>query len=294
VRRQLEAGLAEHGVTIEDIERVLLTHYHPDHTGLAGELQQASGASVHVHEADAELVEGHRDAWDRFDDRQRTVYEEWAVPPPKRDALLEHMAEARALYGVPVEVTPFTDGDRFDLGETELEVVHTPGHSAGHCCLAVHASGTVLTGDAVLPHYTPNVGGADIRLTGALERYRQSLERFASMAFDRALPGHREPIHNPSTRAEYILAHHEERARRVLGLLSEDEWMDTWTVSAHLFGELEGIHVLHGPGEAHAHLEHLTKMGATEASDGGYRLTPETAERLETEATERWPLTERP
>lgn len=48
--------------------------------------------------------------------------------------------------------------------------------------------------------------------------------------------------------------------------------MDAWTVSAHLFGDLDGIHVLHGPGEAYAHLEHLRDAGAVVITDRKYEL----------------------
>ena len=47
---------------------------------------------------------------------------------------------------------------------------------------------------------------------------------------------------------------------------------DVWTVSAHLFGALENIHILHGPGEAWAHLDHLEHAGAVERDRHQYRL----------------------
>jgi hypothetical protein len=52
---------------------------------------------------------------------------------------------------------------------------------------------------------------------------------------------------------------------------------DTWTVSARLFGDLDGIHILHGPGEAFAHLDHLERHGVIERDGREYRLVePET------------------
>jgi len=53
VRGELEAGLAEYGLGFADVDAIALTHWHPDHAGLAGEIQAESDADVYVHEADA-------------------------------------------------------------------------------------------------------------------------------------------------------------------------------------------------------------------------------------------------
>ena len=66
-------------------------------------------------------------------------------------------------------------------------------------------------------------------------------------------------------------------------------------MSADLFGELESIHILHGPGESHAHLEHLERAGDVvredpEAARWTYRLADGVADRLEATDGGRWPL----
>ncbi|MDZ7730045.1 MAG: MBL fold metallo-hydrolase [Natrialbaceae archaeon] len=57
-RRQLFDGIEERGYQPEDVDDIVLTHWHPDHAGLAGEIQALSGATVYVHEADAPIVAG--------------------------------------------------------------------------------------------------------------------------------------------------------------------------------------------------------------------------------------------
>jgi glyoxylase-like metal-dependent hydrolase (beta-lactamase superfamily II) len=151
-------------------------------------------------------------------------------------------------------------------------------------------SDVAFTGDALLPEYTPNVGGADVRVEKPLEKYLRALRRIADAGYARAWPGHRDPIDDPTGRAEHIVRHHEERAWRVLTALDESGPLDTWAVSAALFGELSGIHILHGPGEAYAHLEHLERAGAVTAEGRSYRIAESASDELERSANERWDL----
>jgi len=129
-REQLRDGLGEYDLSFGDVDRVLLTHHHGDHVGLAGEIQDASGASVHVHEGDAPLVRGDPDAEAAMRDRMETLLGAWGMPEESRGELLSFL-DSGDVTGLDPELTPFEDGDRFDLGPVTLEAVHLPGHSVG-------------------------------------------------------------------------------------------------------------------------------------------------------------------
>lgn len=274
VREELRDGLAAHGVAVADLDRVLLTHYHADHAGLAGELQADSGATVHVHRADAPMVAQEAGAWKSLRDRHLAAFDEWGMPDAKRDELLSFLDAHDDIAGDPVEVEPFENGATFRAGAATLEAVHLPGHAAGLCGFAgaIDGENVLLSGDALLPKYTPNVGGADVRTENPLAKYLDSLARIVDADYDRAFPGHRDPIDDPTERARTIRRHHRDRTERVIEVLRDHGPADAWTVSAHLFGDLENIHILHGPGEAAAHLEHLVAHGVAERSGDGYRL----------------------
>jgi len=134
------------------------------------------------------------------------------------------------------------------------------------------------------------VGGADIRLDRALEKYIGTLHEIVEADYSRGWPGHRSPIDDPTARAEYIIDHHEERSWRVLNALRQHGPCDTWTVSATLFGALEDIHILHGPGESDAHLQHLERDGLVVREENEYRLEVGVVERLDNYDDKRWPL----
>lgn len=276
IRDQLETGLAEHGLNVDDIDRIILTHWHPDHTGLSGDIQARSDATVHVHIDDAPLVQQNDEA---LQARQRTLFDEWGMPSAALDALRPHLAIGE-IAGRPPTVESFSDGDRIDVGSVELEVLATPGHTAGHSCFIFEGKTgrEALVGDAVLPKYTPNVGGADVRVDQPLARYLHTLESIIEQNFSRVWPGHRECIDTPIERAREIIDHHRKRSQNVIEILSDVGPADAWTVSSHLFGGLEGIHILHGPGEAYAHLEYLERHGVVEGTPEGYVTTTNTVD----------------
>jgi len=291
VRDDLLDGLAAAGVSPGDIDQILLTHWHPDHSGLAGELQERSGATVRAHEADVPLISGDEDAAVDLRTLRQRRFDEWGVPDEKRAELEAVQSGFDSVAGSPSDVESLVDGDRVPAGDGELEVCHLPGHAAGHVAFTFETGPEcreantdpaeepeadprfeAFVGDVILPEYTPNVGGADLRLERPLEQYMKSLDRLIGLDLDYAWPGHRDPIEEPSERARVIRAHHVERTRRVVDALREHGPADAWTVSAHLFGELEDIHILHGPGEAFAHLDHLERAGAVERDGFSYRL----------------------
>ncbi|GAB3685347.1 MBL fold metallo-hydrolase [Salinarchaeum chitinilyticum] len=295
VRESLREGLADAGVAIADLDRILLTHWHWDHSGLAGELQADSGAEVFVHERDAPLVDGS--GHDAYLDLQRTCFERWGIPTEPREELLAFLEGQEELAGEPADVTTFTHGKRFPLGagspgadggadgdrgsraddeadSDALRAIHLPGHADGLTAFAFERRAEAFVGDVILPEYTPNVGGADPRVERPLATYRSSLRWLAATDLDRVWPGHRDPIDDPAGRAEAILTHHDERTERTRSVLGEIGPATAWEVSAELFGDLENIHVMHGPGEAWAHLEALVEDGAaarSEDEDGVFR-----------------------
>lgn len=271
---ELADELADLGLTYADIDRLFLTHWHYDHAGLAGHIQQESGATVHVHEADASLVSGDGESLIEEQSLQQEKFGEWQIPDGPRQELLSFLEGHAGLRGDAVDVTPFEGGDRFEVNGLELEAVHLPGHAAGLTAFAVERDGEqqAFVGDAILPKYTPNVGGADVRVEAPLASYVESLLEVIDRDWDHVHPGHRDPIDDPTGRARVILDHHRERTANVLDVLQTHGASDAWTVSKHLFGDLENIHILHGPGEAFAHLDHLENHGVVELEAHEYEL----------------------
>ncbi len=274
VRDQLQSALASEDLSFADIETVFLTHFHGDHSGLAGFIQEQSDATIYAHHDDADLIERDVSAWESLFATQKAKLNEWGMPNDKQDELIPYLEGVETMSDGAPTVTRFEAGDRFEVGDLTFEAVHMPGHTEGQCGFVVDRGegNELLSGDALLPKYTPNVGGADVRVEKPLQKYLDTLTGIVAADYTVAWPGHRQRIDDPAARAKYIIDHHRERTEKVLAVLRDHGPADAWTVSAHLFGDLHSIHILHGPGEAYAHLSHLEADGVVENSDDGYEI----------------------
>jgi len=246
--RTLRNGL---DVPLNAIEHVLLTHWHVDHAGLAIHLAEAAGASVHCHEADAPLVGEYAREREQRLARDERAMERWGVPPGRIETVIEG--------DEPSPLPPTYPVRAHGHGEAiaDVELLHTPGHTLGHA--AFRAGSALFVGDAVLGTYTPNVGGSDTRVEHPLGTYRTTLKRLRG--YDgTTYPGHGGQLDH-TERIAAILTHHDRRSVAVRSALDDRESATPWDVATALFGELRGVHVKMGAGEAAAHLEALASRG---------------------------------
>jgi glyoxylase-like metal-dependent hydrolase (beta-lactamase superfamily II) len=229
------------------VSHVLVTHWHIDHAGLAPRLAEAADASLHLHEADAALVGEYAREREQRLARDRQKLERWGVPSDVIAAVIDDDRPSSLPASFPTEA--HSDGEKI----AGLRLVHTPGHTLGHA--AFHTGTALFLGDSVLSTYTPNIGGSDTRVENALATYRETLERLRE-ADATPYPGHGTDI-DLSSRIDEILDHHRTRTKRVSAIVADTGPATPWEVATTLFGEMNGIHVKMGAGEAAAHLSHL-------------------------------------
>ncbi len=195
---QLTAAVAGLGRALSDIRAVLITHGHPDHTGLAERLRRETGAQVWVAGADAPiLAAGPRRAL-RLAKPERSMLG-YLLRRPASIGTPVHMARLGGFTAKPVSSTrAFTPGQTLTEVAGAPTAVAVPGHTAGSVAFHFAQRRLLFTGDALVTH-DPMTG-----VTGPTTVCRAftcdgaqalaSLKNLTGLAVDVVLPGHGDPI----------------------------------------------------------------------------------------------------
>ncbi|MEV4072672.1 MBL fold metallo-hydrolase [Nonomuraea fuscirosea] len=261
----LSGGLAALGLDVSAVRGVVVTHFHPDHAGLAGQVREVSGAWIAMHEADAALV------------RMINEYEADAQADMQADMLRRAGADpAEAAQAVGERPVPpaqpdrvLHDGDLVDLPGRKLRALHTPGHTPGHICLHLEDADRLFTGDHVLPDITPHVGiyPYDRDDIDPLGDFLDSLDRVGDLGPLDALPAHEWIFPDVAARAVQIRHHHEEKLERLRALLAQrPQPLTIWEVASMMtwnrpWEDLAPVLKGMAAGEAAAHLRTLEARG---------------------------------
>lgn len=260
---ELEAELSRHGHQIEEITKILLTHKHLDHFGLAHRLVERSGAEVFIHEDDHADVAQFEERNDFINNLYAQKMADWGIPGEIINML--GMRNQLVKLGKSIKATPLQDGDAIPFGDSQIEVLHTPGHTQGSVCFRL--GDLLFAGDHLLPDYTPNIGATEVTADNMLKKYQASLCRVRDLKVSRVLPGHGVEIDNLAQRVDEILQHHEERELRIIEILDENGPQTIFSIAKELFGDLVDHHILLGAGEVHSHIELLMEQSRVSAVD---------------------------
>ena len=261
-RAALVEQLRERGLELAAIDQVFITHHHIDHFGQVDWLKE-HGARVWMSRIDHEEIQ----YWlhhPEFDDQSLDYFRALGMPEASERRARRATAQMRRAAPLFVADHEVEDGQRIDLAGQPFEVLITPGHSPGHACLHHPATRTLLVGDHVLPHITPNISVIHQSEADPLGDYRRSLRRIRGAGYRIGLPAHGEPMAELDRRIDEILQHHDQREALLLSLL--DRPLSCYQLSEGLFemSRLDGWETMMAMGETLAHLRALQATGQVE------------------------------
>lgn len=212
-RLALTDGLAAAGLTVDQVGRIVVTHFHLDHLDLARWVAERSGATVGLHAGDLDVIEHQRDRAG-FLARDRQWLTAAGTPPELVESLI-FPAEVLSAPPPASILTALQDvEDLTGIGVT-VRVLFTPGHSPGHVCLYLPEHDLLLSGDHILPRISASVGFGGRRPADPLADHRRSLALCAALGDVEVGPAHEYRFADLPRRVEQLLRQHDERADEV-------------------------------------------------------------------------------
>jgi glyoxylase-like metal-dependent hydrolase (beta-lactamase superfamily II) len=251
----LKSAFARLGRRFSDLRRIIITHAHSDHYGVARLLQEESGAQVWVHEWDAATVSA-RGGYDEY----IRLLDEAGVPPLVMGSMEEGYDDIRA-SAEPVDRLEFVaDGDDVLFEHESLTVLHTAGHTPGSICLVRSSNRTVFSADTVLKNITPNpVLSPDpidrTRRFQSLGEYLVSIARLRSLGPTLLKGGHGDDVMDFEEHFNRLYQFHRVRQSKLLALLRR-EGVTAWEASLRLFPDAKRYHRFLALSETIAHLDY--------------------------------------
>ena len=253
------------------VKRLICTHHHPDHFGLAGWL--CARHEIMVWMARAEYFMG-----------RGLVLDVQKLPPPevmryyRRAGLdadgMKRMEDAgydklqEIIIRPPSAYRRLRDTDELTIGGRLWRVVSGRGHSPEHICLLNEELGVLISGDQVLPRISSNVGVQPTEpFANPLADWLQSLRRFKALPDELLiLPAHNEPFYGLHARLDELIQGHETRLDAIEALCGQP--VTAVEILPQLFRrKLEGFDFNLGLGECLAHLHYLMEQGRVAAAE---------------------------
>ncbi len=241
------------------IDIVLISHGHEDH--IPGN-QYFENAKVCTHHLDAAAVR----SVDRLLELFGVMGTKMQQPTAQFLESLFQLQDSR----VDLELN---DGHRFQLGFHELEVIHTPGHSAGHCSFYMPTAGVIFLADIDLSSFGPLYSYLD----SDIDLFISSIEKVKNLDFDIAISSHKEVFRGRQEILERLDRYKEkifEREARLLHFLQQNRTIEEIVGQALIYGQFpepREMFMIMEKKMISKHLDRLAKGGQVTASDGYYK-----------------------
>jgi glyoxylase-like metal-dependent hydrolase (beta-lactamase superfamily II) len=264
----LRNGLKAYGLDLTAIERILVTHGHIDHYGLAKRLSSFSSAPIYVHREE----QGGLQRIINSLDFRRYVFLRNGGPETMVDAIEKLAIFAMGFADNLEDVRFLEEGEVIPFESTMLKVIHTPGHTPGHLCFFLQKEKILFSGDHLIKNEVPF---PDMHVVGSsppfhymgLKEYLASLEKIEKLDISTAFPGHGEEIYDVKKLIVGIFDYYQNLINRVSLSLSERK--TPFEIVRELFPDASLLFKIFGLYKILGILEILKEKGMVEWEEKG-------------------------
>ena len=249
------------------LSRLIVTHYHPDHLGLADWLQQQTGAALWMAQAEyaTALLLLHQVAG-YGTPAMLAAFRAHGLSEPRLQKLERQGNSYKSgVPAVPATFRPIFDAEAIRIGQHHWRVISGHGHSPDHASLACADLGVLISGDMLLPRISTNISSfAATPDLDPLGLFLASLERFKALPADTlVLPSHGLPFRGLHRRVEALRVHHARRCEVLLEACALGPKTAAELIPVLFEREIgDPFQTLFAMGEAIAHLVHMEQRGA--------------------------------
>lgn len=197
-RAALEKGLADNGLRVEDLRKIVITHAHVDHAGLAAELAERSGATVWVSDIAYDWIARLPELWSERMQLMDTVALRGGLPAEMRQMQAAYMGQVPSMWDpVPeAKLHRFAIDGTLEMGDAEWQVIYAPGHTVTQTCFYQPEQKWLISADMLL-HKAPtpviDIGSDGKRIHG-LPQLVEMYHVFQKLVIETTFPGHGELI----------------------------------------------------------------------------------------------------
>jgi glyoxylase-like metal-dependent hydrolase (beta-lactamase superfamily II) len=265
-------ALWEKVLSRKQIERVVLTHYHPDHAGNAAWLCRKFGVPLWTTQGEYLTAHAVRESSAGYtSEAVIDVFLKNGLEPGRAAKMLGRGNRYAALVpDFPTSYRRIIHGDRLQIGGREWRAFVGHGHAPEHLSLYCEALNVVIAGDMLLSTISTNVSVWSIDPEGdPLRLFLESLKRYRELPEDvLVLPSHGKPFRGAHLRVAELEGHHAGHFTRIENILKDREASAGELLSVLFRRPLDAHQTFFAMGEAIAHLHYLYYAGRLKRADG--------------------------
>lgn len=249
------------------LTRVVVTHCHPDHLGLAAWLERETGAGLWISQGDylaahmmLEQIAGYRVSV------MVEFFRSHGLDQARIDGLVQRdNGYKRGVPEIPATYRRLFDEQRLRIGDHEWRCIVGYGHAPEHMSLYFPELGVLISGDMLLPRISTNISVmASTPEADPLGLFLASIERLRELPEDTlVLPSHGRPFRGLQARIDQLQAHHAHRCELLLDACRGTPKSAAELISVLFDREIPDPHqTMFAMGESIAHLNYLEHQGS--------------------------------